>query len=171
MFLSCRKPYRACTSCYRKEQELKTDTSQLTDTSLDPNDSNVSIDSYGSDTEESLTSTPNNVVKNEAKQKNRSRSEELSDGEVESKHSSEFSDDSDENFQIIYDNEVHEDSLSRSLKNDSLSVKHGTEIKPAFDGSHDWSVTTIPAGKRYLVNVEVLSGTQIAFEFTTSEQV
>lgn len=168
---SCRKPYRACTSCYRKEQELKTDTSQLTDTSLGPSDSNLSIDSCGSGTEESLTSTPKRMVKSETNQENRSRSEELSDDEIESKHSSEFSDDSDENFQVIHENEVREDSLSSSLKNDTLSVKHGTELKPAFDGSRDWSVATIPAGKRYLMDVEVLTGTQIVIEFITSEQV
>ena len=150
---------------------MKTDTTQLTDTSLDLGDNNLSIDSCGSDTEGGLTSTPNKLVKTETNQKNRSRSKESSDDEIESKHSSEFSDDSDENFQIISENEVREDQLSSSLRNDSLSVEHSTELKPAFEGSRDWSVATIPAGKRYLMNVEVLTGTQVVIEFTTSEQV
>ena len=142
----------------------------LTNTSLNQDDSSLSIDSHGSDTEEDLTSTPSKMAKDETNQKNRSHSEVLSNEQVDTKDSSDFSDDSDENFQIIDETEVREDSLSSSFKNDSLSIKHSTTLIPG-DGSQDWSEATIPAGKRYLMNVEVLTGSQIVVEFTTSEQV
>ncbi len=143
---------------------MKTDTSRLSNTSLNQDDS-LSVDS---DTEENLTSTPSKMAKDETNRKD--RSEVLSNEQIDTKDSSDFSDDSDENFQIIDETEVSEDSLSSSLKNDSVSIEHSTTIKPG-DGSQDWSEATIPAGKRYLMNVEVLVGFQVVVEFTTSEQV
>ena len=140
---------------------MKTDTSWLSNTSLNQDDS--TLDSNGSDTEENLTSTPNKMAEDVTKRKNRSE-------RVDTKDSSDFSDDSDENFQVIDEADVSEDSLSSSFKNSSLSVEHSARLKPG-DGAQDWNEATIPAGKRYLMNVEVSGGCQYVVEFTTSEQV
>ena len=145
---------------------MKSDTSWLTNTSLNQDDSNLSVDSHGSDTtEEELTSTPRKMATNVTNQKDGSPSE-----QVHNKDSPDLSDDSDENFQIIDETEVNEDFLSSSFKNSSLSIEHSARLKPG-DGSLDWNEATIPAGKRYLINVEVLVGSQYVVEFTTSEQV
>ncbi|XP_028395468.1 FYVE and coiled-coil domain-containing protein 1-like isoform X2 [Dendronephthya gigantea] len=163
-----RKPYRACTSCYQKEKELKTDTSWLTS----QNDSNLSIDSRGSDTEEDQQSTPSKSMKSEAiDRRYRPHSDVSSNQEIvhERRQSIDDSDDSDDTFQIIGQNDVSEDSLSWSLQNDSLSIKHSTKLIPG-DGSQDWSEVTIPARKRYLMFVEVLAALRLLVEFNTSEQ-
>ena len=165
----CRKPSRACNSCYQKEKELKTDTSLLNNSNPDQDDSNLSIDSRDSDGEEDLTSTPKKEVKDDTKQKDSSQvlSNENND---DNKDLSDISDDSDDNFQIIDEAEVSEDSLSSSLKNSSQSIRHSTILKPN-DSSQDWNEVTLPSGKRYIMNVEVLAHSQLAVEFTTSEQV
>lgn len=148
---------------------MKTDTSCLTN----QNDRNLSIDSHGSDTEDDQQSTSSKSIKSDEIDRNYGpHSEVSSNQEIVHEHgkSSDYSDDSDDAFQIIGQAEVTEDSLSWSLQNDSLSIKHGTKLIPG-DGSQDWSEVTIPARKRYLIIVEVITASQLLVEFDTSAQV
>lgn len=148
---------------------MKTDKSLSSNTSSNQDDKK-SIDSHGSDTEEYLTSTPTKRVVDKI-HKDGSSPEPMPNEPVDSKDSSDSSDDSDENYQIIDETEVREDSLSSSFQNDDVTVKHNTMLKAGSDDSRDWGETIIPAGKRYLINVEVLAASQIVVEFTTSKQV